>query len=337
MKAVILKENKTIFTDITEPQIKTEDDVKIKVISVGLCGSDIHKILRQAIPNYMKINVLGHEVAGIVCAIGKDVHDIAVGDFVCVEPIFPKKYEENYQFFQETKFLGRDIQGAFAEYIVVPKTAVFNLLTNVEPDIACLTDVVAVALHAIHRCIDKPVKVAVIGDGTIALALITLCSLIYHCYEILCIGINENKLKIAEKLGATKTCHYNDISSIRENHYDVIFEAVGGKQDISLTQAINLCKPIGKIGVLGVFDPKFFNTVQLRNAFYKELSIIGINSYSMWKGKREFEEALEIIEKNLNVFSQLISCREPLSNFNKLIQYISEKKQPMPIKVVFHP
>lgn len=95
--------------------------------------------------------------------------------------------------------------------------------------------------------------------------------------------------------------------------------------------------PIGKIGVLGVFDPKFFNSVQLRNAFYKELSIIGINSYSMWKGKREFEEALEIIEKNLNVFSQLISCREPLSNFNKLIQYISEKKQPMPIKVVFHP
>lgn len=338
MKAIIF-DNKISFKCIPEPKILQETDVKIKVASVGLCGSDIHKILGEKTPsNYLKTKVLGHEVSGIVVDIGKKISTIKVGDRVCVEPIFPQKYVENYQFLNDTLFLGRDIQGAFSEYIVIPEKSVFKISKNLSLDIACFTDVVAVALHGIHRCItSKKNNIAVIGDGPIALTTIALCHLLKVSKNIICIGRTLKKLEIAKKLGATSVYLSNVVPNQIQNLCDVVFEAVGGSQSETLKQAISLASPMANIGVFGVFDSTFQHQLQLRPSFYKELSIIGLNSYSMFLGRREFQEALDLLEKNEDLFAQIISVRKPLSDFENIINLIKNRDEKAPIKAIFNP
>lgn len=338
MKAIVFDEEIS-FENVKEPEITHDTDVKIKVSSVGLCGSDIHKILGEKTPsNYLKTKILGHEVSGVVVDIGKKVSTLKAGDRVCVEPIFPRRYIENYQFFNDTLFLGRDIQGAFSEYIVVPAESVFKVSPNLSLDIACFADVVAVALHGIHRCITaKKNNIAVIGDGPIALATIALCHLLNVSKNIVCLGKISQKLEVAKKLGATSTYLCDLVPKRMENSFDVVFEAVGGSQSDTLEQAISLVSPIANIGVFGVFNSTFQHQLQLRPAFYKEVSIIGLNSYSIFLGKREFQEALELLETNADFFAQIISLKKPLSDFENVIDLIKHKDEKMPIKAIFNP
>lgn len=337
MKAISLKEH-IKYEDVSEPILASAHDVKILVASVGLCGSDIYKILHGGTPNgYLKTNILGHEVSGTVVEIGSDVTSLAIGDRVVVEPIFPPSYKENYQFDIETKFLGRDIQGAFSEYIVVPEGSVFKIASSLDFNTASLTDVVAVALHGIHRCVHKKSKIAIIGDGAIALSTIALFHILGLSSDLICIGCSKKKLELAQELGATKTFLSTEVPSSEHGIYDVVFEAVGGAQPKTLEQAIELSSPTGVIGIFGVFQAGFQHNIQLRPAFYKELSIVGLNSYSIYKRQREFKMALDILEKHSSVFSKIITHNEPLHKFNEIMELIRIKDENFPVKAVFNP
>ena len=337
MKAITFHDSKIKIEYIKEPEIINFDDVKVKVLSVGLCGSDIHKIIRNEIPkDYLKTSVLGHEVSGEVIKVGKNVKNFDVGDFVCVEPICPRKFTENYQFENDTLFLGRDIQGGFSEKIVVPSSALCKI-TDIDMDVAALADVVAVALHGINKCITEKGDIAVIGDGAIALSTIALCKILKLERNLVCFGCSQYKLEIAKKLGATNVYSGKSIPPDYLNNFNVVFEAVGGSQNETLKNAISMTKPTGTIGIFGVFSPDFLHTVYLRPAFYKELNILGINSYSIYKGEREFFKAVDIIKTNQNIFKSLISHKEPLDNFEKIISRIKYGNNEKILKVIFNP
>lgn len=338
MKAVTFN-NILEYKDVDDPHIIQSNEVKIKVKSVGLCGSDIHKILGKEIPqNYLKTDILGHEVSGIITEKGTKVSNLNISDRVCVEPIFPISYINNYQFSNDTKFLGRDVHGAFSEYIVVPDKAVFKIPESLSFDSACFTDVIAVALHGINQCVQGVNnKIAIIGDGSIALATLVLCLILGVSNHIICIGCSEDKLKIAQSMGATDIFLNDNVSDKLDSSYDVVFEAVGGSQAKTLTQAISLCKPQGTIGVFGVFSPNYLHNIYLRSAFYKELSIKGLNSYSIYDGKREFEEALNILKEHHKRFDAILTHKFPLASFIDILDTIKNKKKNTFIKIIFHP
>ena len=89
MKAIIYKNVNNYYIDnIKEPQINDLLNVKIKVLYCGICGSDIHKLLyEKPDSNYVKTNVLGHEITGIVTEINNNVKKVNKGDLVAVEPL----------------------------------------------------------------------------------------------------------------------------------------------------------------------------------------------------------------------------------------------------------
>ena len=92
MKALVLEEaGKLNIRDIELPQEVGTDDVKIRIHTVGICGSDVHYYKHGRIGDYVlkKPMVLGHEGAGVVTEIGSNVKNLVVGDRVCMEPGVP--------------------------------------------------------------------------------------------------------------------------------------------------------------------------------------------------------------------------------------------------------
>lgn len=92
MRALVLEEtNKLTLTEVKEPQLESKDDVKIKIQSVGICGSDVHYYQHGKIGHFIveKPMVLGHEASGIVTEVGENVQHLKVGDRVCMEPGVP--------------------------------------------------------------------------------------------------------------------------------------------------------------------------------------------------------------------------------------------------------
>jgi threonine dehydrogenase-like Zn-dependent dehydrogenase len=121
------------------------------------------------------------------------------------------------------------------------------------------------------------------------------------------------------------------------NRYDIIIEAVGRKQQKTMRESIKLIKLKGKIVVTGVFEEGYEGNLPFRELFYKEVSLIGSNSYSTFQGRNEFDIALEIIENKEINLSDLITHILPLSEFEKGLNLMKNKKESGCIKVIYRP
>src|SRR4030042_303291 len=92
MKALVLKEkNKLAMLDMSFKETIGLDDLRIKIHTVGICGSDVHYYTHGKIGNFIvkEPMVLGHEASGTVIETGKNVTSLKVGDRVCMEPGIP--------------------------------------------------------------------------------------------------------------------------------------------------------------------------------------------------------------------------------------------------------
>ena len=123
-----------IFKEVPVPKVKSDNDVLIKIIRVGVCGSDIHyyksgKIGDQVIKYPYPI---GHESAGIIEETGKGVTDFKPGDRVAIDPAMPcwkcdQCLAGRHHTCRNLKFLGTpgQTEGCLSEYIVMPETSCF--------------------------------------------------------------------------------------------------------------------------------------------------------------------------------------------------------------------
>ena len=138
MKACVLHSKGDLrYEDIAEPSIGNSDEVKVKILAGGICGSDQHYFLEGGIGSAIVVRepiVLGHEGCGIVEEIGDNVSGIKVGDMVIIRPARPcfeceycKKGQ--YSFCLNMRHLGSaatfpHVQGLFAEKVGPPQGAV---------------------------------------------------------------------------------------------------------------------------------------------------------------------------------------------------------------------
>ncbi len=338
MKAVIYNgiNNYRVMEDLQEPIMNELMNVKVKVEYCGICGSDIHKLLFEK-PNetYMKTKILGHEITGIVVDILENVKSVKLGDRVVIKPLL---YCNNcymctrgyIQFCDKLKSLGKDFPGGFAEYITVNERQLYTIDKVTSMKVATLSDPYSVAIHIKNLMNNNQYsRVAIIGDGIIGLAC---AELICNQHEVIVFGKHENRFDILKKIN-TK---YLDITKIYEylNYFDVVIEAVGGRQYNTLENAINICGQKGKILVAGVYDNNYKFDISLRNAFYKELSIIGCNSFEKENNVSEFKLALDFLSKESKIADNLVSKIYKIEEFNEAIEYIKARKKNNCIKVM---
>lgn len=187
------------------------DEVLIRVEWAGLCGTDLHIYewddwARTAVPAPM---VIGHEFAGVIAAVGDSVSGFEPGEFVSAEGHVVCDSCRNClagrrHLCSDTRGIGVDLPGAFAEYIVVPKTNVWRHTTGVQPEVAAMFDPFG---NAVHTALKFPVHgedVLITGAGPIG---IMAAAVVAHAgaRNVVITDVNPFRLALAEKMGATRT------------------------------------------------------------------------------------------------------------------------------------
>jgi L-iditol 2-dehydrogenase len=156
-------------------------EVRLRPLAAGLCGTDAH-IFRGEFPATPPV-VLGHEVAGIVDAVGAGVRNLAEGDLVTVQPntycgVCRYCRTGREHLCSDLRAYGLHFDGGFAEAMVAPARVVYRLPSGMNARLACLAEPLACCVHGMDRvAIQSGSTVMVIGSGLIGLMLTRLARL----------------------------------------------------------------------------------------------------------------------------------------------------------------
>jgi len=338
MKALVLHGVGDLRLDSVDvPELK-EGCVLLQIKYCGICSSDIERVFING--TYHFPTIPGHEFSGEVVAVFDECDKDLLGKKASVFPLLPcndclacenKKYAQcsNYNYF------GSRCDGAFSEYLVVPK---WNLVffDNMDGDVAALCEPAAVSLHATKKVnIEKDSKVLVLGTGTIGL-LIAMFAKVKGA-DVYVGARRKESMEYVEKLGF-KVINTEELDNelktkIDGNGFDTVFEAVGSNTSIS--QAILSGGNFAKIVVVG--NPKD-NLSLDKNVYWKvlrkEMSIIGTWNSSYSDVVNDWQEALEFMKNNYDVFKNLITNMYSLNDYNEAFNLLRDKSQ-FKIKVMF--
>lgn len=218
------------------PEIRTPDDVIVKIKAVGFCGSDISRYAKLG-PHTVGA-IFGHEFSGEVVEIGQHVNHVKVGDGVAAcptTPCFICEYCKQGQHSQCEKLLvlGAKEDGGFAEYVRLHSRSVIKLPKGLDFETAACVEPACVALHGFYRTrIQAGDTVAVLGVGSIGLFAVQ-CAKILGAAKVIAIDIFDEKLTIAKQLGADVCINARDVDFIK-----VTKEVTNGKgADIAVESA----------------------------------------------------------------------------------------------------
>lgn len=240
------------------------DDIVIRVVACGICGSDVHcfegKHFMVTFPR-----VLGHEFAGVVAEVGKNVRSLQVGDRVCAETNIPCGKCEiclsgHPRLCKEKLVLGFNADGGYAEYARLPAVNAVKVPDHVSLEHAAVAQPMGVCLHALRDRGDiKPGQtVAIFGAGPVGLGGVAVAK-VNGC-RVISIDADAQRLEVAKQIGADET-----INVLEEDVVDRVLaltggkgvervvEVVGGEQDATLQQAVKIAKRTGIVLVVGTF------------------------------------------------------------------------------------
>lgn len=322
MLGAVWQNGKIELRDIPIPSIK-EDEVLIKVLASGICGTDLHVFSGKA---YGKDGVVrGHEFSGKVVQVGKNVKNIKEGDLVAVDPniycgfcFYCKQGEVNLC--ENLRAIGVDIDGGFAEYCKVPFKQLYVLSDNVSSIEAAMMEPVACAIHGIEKVgIKLGDSVLIVGGGALGLILMQL-AYIYGASKVIIVELMENKRKVAKELGASYVINplvekVDDIVKELTNGRgaDVGIEAVGKSETVSLV--LQNVRKGGRVLIFGVSSVKDYLNLSPFEIYSKELMITGsfVNPYTNLR-------AVNLIEdRRINV-KKVVSHTFSLKEINKAVE-----------------
>ena len=325
MKAAFLREfGKGLSIEETEIPQPGDDEVLVKVRASGLCASDLH-IIDGMIPSVHLDYVPGHEMAGEVYQIGKNVtgfhigqHVITAIDVICGHCRFCRTGQTHLC--TSLKRIGFEINGSHEEYAVVPKNNLFPIDDSVPfEQAAVIPDAVACMYHAIKdkgqvRAGDK---VLILGVGGLGLQGIQIAK--YFGAEVYATSRQDHKLKVARQLGAdagintAKESLETVLQALTNGEMcDVIFDNIGVRE--SVEQALHVLRPGGKIITVGYNDSEF--TANYQQVVIKEKEIIGIRGSS----RQNLVETIQLVEKG--IIKPYIYQTFPLEQINEALEQL---------------
>lgn len=268
MKALVFHgAGKPKFDDRPRPFVQSPTDAIVRVTKTTICGTDLH-ILKGHVPTVASGRILGHEGVGVVEQVGGNVANFCVGDRVLISCISScgtcaKCKIGMYSHCQKEGgwILGNRIDGTQAEFVRIPfaDNSLYPIPTGVNDEtFVMLSDILPTAFECgvINGGVKPGDVVAIVGGGPIGIAVL-MTAQFYSPAEIIVIDIDDNRLEIARKLGATQTINNSDGNAIvavmkmtQGVGVDVAIEAVG------ISSTFDVCQGIvsagGRIANIGV-------------------------------------------------------------------------------------
>lgn len=313
--AFYLQSLESMVFGMAEMPVISDDDVLIRVKSVGICGSDLHFYSKGRIGDCIVDFpfILGHEAAGEIVEVGKNVTHLKVGDRVCMEPGIPCYHCEeclsgHYNLCKSVRFWATPpYDGCLCEYVAHPATFTFKLPENMTYTEGALVEPMAIGLHAANTAGVKLGKtVAILGVGCIGLVTL-MAAKAYGATKIIVGDILDKRLEKARELGAvavnTNTEDFKEFVMKETNHRgaDIVIDCAGFSQTVS--QAINSAA-IGGIIVLVGLGEDVLNGIPAAPLSCKELTIKSIFRY-----RNLYPTAINAISSGLIDINSIISHR----------------------------
>lgn len=276
-------------TPIPKPK---EDEVQIKMMAAGVCGSDIH-IYKGENPNSRYPLIPGHENVGIVTSVGADCKRIRVGDHVVVDYVI--RCGHCYQcthgrgnVCENVLVRGSGTDGGWREYWCVGESYVYKIDDNIPWADAALIEPLTIGEHSTKRarvCADD--TVFILGTGTIGTIIAQACK-IKGAKAVICCDINESSLERSKNFGADYTINsktqniVDEINRITDGHgCTVAFDAACFPGSLTLILQPGIVCNAGRVVPMGFCTVPEKITQQMING--RELEIIGTRmSVDQW-------------------------------------------------------
>lgn len=257
MKAAVLHAPGCLKIENVPIPVPEKNEVLVKVLACGVCGSDIPRIVKTG--TYHFPTIPGHEFGGIVCRTGSEEHQYLVGKKVAVNPLIPC-YEcemcEVGKFAQckQYDFLGSRSHGGFAQYAKVPVKNLIVMPDQMDDKATAFLEPVTVALHVVQNCqLRFGENVAVFGLGAIGM-FIAQWAKAFGAPHVFAIDIDEKKVALAKAVGLDDAiCSgQEDVERVigeKTDGVEFAFEAAGS--ETAFAQAIHLLRQSGTLGLVG--------------------------------------------------------------------------------------
>ena len=314
MRALVLEKKGVLsLRDIDLPLDLGPDDVKIRLHTVGICGSDVHYYTHGGIGSRIVNSpmVLGHEASGTIVEVGAGVHGLRVGDRVCMEPGVPDFRSKAtrlgiYNVDPAVTFWATPpVHGCLTGFVVHPAAFTFRLPHNVSFAEGAMIEPFAVGMQAAARARIKPGDVAVVlGAGPIG-TMVALAALAGGCSRVIITDVHQPKLEIAGAYAGVTPVNVRteDVLAVVQEMTDkwgadVVFEASGAPRAIE--SAIGLAAPGGAIVFVGI--PVERAHFDIAAAIGKELRVETVFRYA-----NVFDRALNLIASGKVDLKPLIS------------------------------
>ncbi|MCX7795704.1 MAG: NAD(P)-dependent alcohol dehydrogenase [bacterium] len=338
MKAAVLEKVKKISIEEREIPKPKEDEVLVRIKSVGVCGSDIHYYNEGRIGSFVveKPLVLGHECAGEVVEIGSKVKTLKVGDRIALEPGIPCRRciyckTGRYNLCPDVAFMATPpIDGAFTEYITHPEDFAFRLPDNVSFDEGALIEPLSVGIYSAERAIIRPEDtVLIFGAGPIGLVTLQAVKA-YGAGQVFIVDINDFRLSKARELGADLVINSSleKVEDYIKDGVDVVFEASGNSSVIS--QTTKFAKRGGKVVFIGLASEDYIG-ININEISSKELDLLGIFRYA-----NVYKKAIDLLARGKVDLKTLITHRFPLEKTQEALEFADKNKDKC-IKVIVNP
>jgi len=328
MRAAIIDKPGEVRVGTVPDPTPQPHEIIVRVGACGICGTDLHIAAGEFPPSPYPI-VPGHEFAGEIVAIGSDVPqgigtkntNINIGTRVAIDPslycghcTFCRTGHGNLCL--NWGAIGDTVNGAFAEYVVVPAANAYVLPDNISYREAALIEPISCAVHGIHRLAPKlGDTLLIVGAGTMGLLLLQL-ALRGGIAKVTVVDLNTQRLERAKQLGASYTS--TDVKALSADEplgYDCVVDATGIAAAIE--GAYNAVKRGGKLMVFGVAPEESRISLSPFRIYNDETTVLGSMAvlYS-------FQAALDLVNSGAIAMEVLLTKTLPLNEFPQALDLV---------------
>lgn len=316
-------------------------EVRVRVKKVGVCGSDVHYYTHGRIGGFVVEAplVLGHEVSGVIDAVGEGVTTLKPGQRVALEPGYPCRRcsyckTGHYNLCPQMTFMATPpVDGALSEYVVWPEDFTFAVPDTVSDDAAALLEPLAVGIWATRRGGVKPGDaVAVIGAGPIGCTSIQAAKAA-GATTIIAVDLEDFRLDLARRVGATHTVNARSTDAVAEirrltseikglplSHagVDVAFETAGSVPTCRMSLQV---PRTGGVTVLVGLPPVPEVALDIVSAASRETDIRGIFRYANC-----YPTAIALVASGAIDLDALVTHRYPFAETQDAFEFAEREK-----------
>jgi len=311
---------------VPEPDAPGPGEVVVRPEVVGICGSDLHLIEGHLEHVGVRMPVIqGHEIAGVVAAVGDGVEHVAPGDRVAVLPLswcgecYPCRVGRG-NVCDRFQIIGVHADGGLQEQLRIPAEKAYPIAA--EPPVAALAEPVSIAVRSVNRGrVQAGERAVVLGAGPIGQAITVAAR--DRGLDVLAVDPLESRLELSRALGAD-TLAWSGADAVADAAREwsggegppLVFDATGAAE--AIRAAVDMAASAARVVIVGMSGAEV--PVRVGSFTEKELDVLGVSCCDA----DEFGEAVALVERSAPALEQLITHEFPLDRAGDALAFAIE-------------